>query len=67
MTPIRTLAEYRRAMDQIKRLKHRMWVLATQLGNLDPEVIQISQEIDEYIVCVQRYWQRHDTEDILIG
>ena len=63
MTTIRTLSEYAQRIDQIKDLKHRLWALASQRGNLDPEVIRISQEIDEHIVAVQRYYrsQYHDS------
>ncbi len=67
MIPIRTLAEYRRSIDKIKSLKHRMWMLAAQKGNLDPEVIRVSQEIDEYIVSVQLYWKHHQADETLIG
>lgn len=67
MRAIHTLSEYRSSIDQIKVLKHRMWMLASQKGNLHPDVIRISQEIDEYIVLVQRYWQKNQHADSLIG
>lgn len=67
MTPIRTLSEYRRSMDQIRNLKHRMWMLASQRGNLDPEVLKVSQEIDQYIVLVQHYWKKHHVDQTLTG
>ena len=67
MSAIRTVSEYRNTINRIKDLKHRMWMLASQKGNLHPDVIRVSQEIDEYIVSVQRYWQQHKQEDSLIG
>ena len=67
MTPIRSIAEYRQSIETVKGLKHRMWMLASQRGNLDPEVIRVSQEIDEYIVSIQRYWQHHQPGETLIG
>ena len=59
MTPIQTLADYRQSVEQIKALKQHLWVLAAKKGNLDPEVIRVSQEIDEHIVIVQNYWKKH--------
>lgn len=67
MTAIETTAEYRQRIDQIRRLKNRLWILASQRGNLDPEVIRISQEIDEYIVLVQRFWQSQYRDETLTG
>ncbi len=67
MRAIHTVGEYRSSMDRIKDLKHRMWMLASQKGNLHPDVIRISQEIDEYIVLVQRYWQKTKPFDSQIG
>ncbi|PSR23376.1 MAG: hypothetical protein C7B45_03420 [Sulfobacillus acidophilus] len=67
MTAIASMAEYRQRIDQIKRLKNRLWILASQRGNLDPDVIQISQEIDEYIVLVQKFWQSYRRDETLTG
>ena len=67
MRAIHTVSEYRSSIDRIKVLKHRMWMLASQKGNLHPDVIRISQEIDEYIVLVQRYWQKTKPFDSQIG
>lgn len=67
MAPIHTVSDYRRTVDQIKLLKNRMWMLAAQRGNLDPEVIRVSQEIDEYIVSVQLYWRQQQQDQTLIG
>jgi hypothetical protein len=67
MTAIASMAEYHLRIDQIRGLKNRLWVLASQRGNLDPEVIRISQEIDEYIVLVQRFWQSYHRDETLTG
>lgn len=56
MAPIHTLSEYQHRIEQIRLLKYQMWALAQHKGNLDPDVIRISQDIDEYIVSVQQYW-----------
>ncbi|AEJ40524.1 hypothetical protein TPY_2364 [Sulfobacillus acidophilus TPY] len=57
--PIKSSADYRQEMETIRRLKQKLWILATQRGNLDPDVIQLSQEIDRHIVSVQYYWSTH--------
>lgn len=67
MRPIRSTSDYRQSIDKIRQLKHRMWMLASQRGNLDPEVIRISQEIDEHIVSVQHYWKEQNQGESLIG
>ncbi|NMP23085.1 aspartyl-phosphate phosphatase Spo0E family protein [Sulfobacillus harzensis] len=67
MRSIRTASEYRSIIEQIKQLKHRMWMLAAQRGNLDPEVIRLSQEIDEHIVSVQMYWRAQSGNESMIG
>lgn len=67
MRPILSTSDYHRSIDEIRQLKHRMWMLASQRGNLDPEVIRISQEIDEHIVSVQHYWKEHSRGEALIG
>lgn len=50
-------ADYTRTMDQIRRLQAKLHDLAHRKGNLHPEVIVVSQQIDDYIVSIQRYWQ----------
>lgn len=51
--------EYLSAMQQIKDLQMKLWRAATQKGNLDPDVIALSQEIDDYILVVQQYWREY--------
>ncbi len=44
-------------VDVIHLLKEELFRLAAQKGNLDSEVIALSQTIDRYIVAVQKYWK----------
>ncbi|MCY0878410.1 MAG: aspartyl-phosphate phosphatase Spo0E family protein [Firmicutes bacterium] len=67
MTPIETVQDYWRSIEQIKILKQHMSALASQRGNLDPEVLKISQQIDEYVVEVQRYWKSQPCDESLTG
>lgn len=62
---INSTVEYQQCVEQIKELKHRLWTLASVHGNLDRSVIRISQEMDEHIVAVQRYWQDQSEEWVL--
>lgn len=50
--------DYSQAIDVVRRLKTDLFRLADQKGNLDPEVIALSQRIDQYIVLIQRYLER---------
>lgn len=50
--------DYSQAIDVVRRLKTDLFRLADQKGNLDPEVIALSQRIDQYIVLMQRYLER---------
>ncbi|MDA8194441.1 MAG: aspartyl-phosphate phosphatase Spo0E family protein [Thermaerobacter sp.] len=59
MTTSCTYTDYLRAIRQIKTLKAKLWMAASTKGNLDPEVIAISQDIDGYVVVVQNYWRSH--------
>lgn len=65
MPAINNVSEYCQRVDQIQALKHRLWILASQRGNLDPEVLQISQEMDEHIVLVQKYWKYYSKGEAL--
>jgi hypothetical protein len=65
MTAICTFAEYRERISAIQALKHCLSAMASQRGNLDPDVIRISQEMDEHIVSVQQYWQHYGQGDAL--
>lgn len=62
MAQVYTHADYLRAVNEIKALKVKLWQAAAHRGNLDPEVIAISQAIDAYIVLVQQYWRQHPSE-----
>lgn len=57
MNNLHSAAEYHHAIDRIRLLQNALATLAKIKGNLDPDVLAISQEIDRYIVCVQEYWQ----------
>lgn len=59
MKSLTSHAEYLSAIEDIHTLKLNLFTLASTKGNLDPEVIELSQYIDEYIVMVQRYWKSH--------
>ncbi len=50
-------SDYASTVDVIHLLKGDLLRLAAQKGNLDPEVIALSQTIDRYIVAVQKYWK----------
>lgn len=65
MTHLRSMSEYRRAIKRIRLLQDELSDLAKTMGNLDPNVLAVSQEIDEYIVAVQQYW--HDQDDEVIS
>ncbi|MCY0886436.1 MAG: aspartyl-phosphate phosphatase Spo0E family protein [Firmicutes bacterium] len=41
------------AWERVRTLQARLAALAEARGNLDPEVLAISQEIDRYIVIIQ--------------
>jgi hypothetical protein len=56
MRPIASHDEYLEAVEKIRGLQQDLWVQAAQKGTLDPDVLRLSQEIDQYIVNVQRYW-----------
>lgn len=49
--------DYVKTTNVVRTLKADLFALASQKGNLDPEVIALSQEIDRYIVWIQKHWQ----------
>ncbi len=57
LVALRNPADYRKAVEEIRTLQSRMGDMATQKGNIHPEVVALSQQLDEYIVSIQRYWQ----------
>ncbi|MBX5467183.1 MAG: aspartyl-phosphate phosphatase Spo0E family protein [Firmicutes bacterium] len=57
-----THSQYVKALETIRRLKQDLLQLAERKGNLDPEVIALSQTIDRYIVEVQQYWRLTGTQ-----
>ncbi|POB10447.1 hypothetical protein CO251_10935 [Sulfobacillus sp. hq2] len=57
MSPLKSVAEYHRAIERIRILQGVLDTLAKMKGNMDPDVLAVSQEIDLYIVRVQQYWQ----------
>jgi hypothetical protein len=57
MKQFKTATEYHHAIERIRLLQSALATLAKIKGNLDPDVLAVSQEIDRYIVCVQQYWQ----------
>ncbi|WP_053960265.1 Spo0E family sporulation regulatory protein-aspartic acid phosphatase [Sulfobacillus thermosulfidooxidans] len=65
MYPLRNSSDYRRAIEHIRLLQGVLSTLAKIKGNLDPDVLAVSQEIDEYVVSVQQYWQKHGQEALL--
>ncbi len=63
MQPIETPADYHQHVEQIRQLKNRLLHAANCYGNLAPEVIRLSQEVDQHIVAIQRYWDRLQSTD----
>lgn len=61
---LRSPADYRHAIDEVRTLQSVMARLATQKGNVHPEVVALSQQLDEYIVSIQRYWQYRNSESV---
>lgn len=59
---LRNPADYRRAIDEVRTLQSVMARLATEKGNVHPEVVALSQQLDEYIVSIQRYWLYRNRE-----
>ena len=55
---IRTHEEYEATLVRIRHLQDRLRRLASHGGNMAPEVLALSQEIDDYIVSIQRYWDK---------
>ncbi len=64
LASLRSRADYRLAIEEIRTLQRIMGVLATQKGNVHPEVVALSQQLDEYIVLIQRYWQYRNREGL---
>ncbi len=56
-TALKNVSEYHRAIEHIRILQGVLGTLAKMKGNMDPDVLAVSQEIDLYIVRVQEYWQ----------
>jgi hypothetical protein len=54
---IRTREEYECTLAHIRQMQERLRQLALKGGNLAPDVLSLSQEIDDYIVSIQRYWE----------
>jgi hypothetical protein len=57
---IRTPEEYEATLVRIRHLQDRLRRLASRGGNLAPDVLALSQEIDDYIVSIQRYWDEEE-------
>ena len=57
MDDIMSPKDYVNTMVIIHRLQRELWQLVVQKGNLNPEVIALSQTLDRYIVRVQTYWK----------
>ncbi|MHB1611589.1 MAG: Spo0E family sporulation regulatory protein-aspartic acid phosphatase, partial [Sulfobacillus sp.] len=57
MVPLLSYADYTKSIDQIRLLQLRLHELASSKGNLHPDVIALSQELDDYVVIVQKYWR----------
>ncbi|MHB1954013.1 MAG: Spo0E family sporulation regulatory protein-aspartic acid phosphatase [Sulfobacillus sp.] len=66
MVPLLSYADYTKSIDQIRLLQLRLHELASSKGNLHPDVIALSQELDDYVVIVQKYW-RHICRESLTG
>lgn len=66
LMPLRTPADYRQAVEQIRALQSLMGAMATQKGNVHPEVVALSQQLDEYIVSIQRYWRHRNREGSIV-
>jgi hypothetical protein len=64
VTYLQSATDYRRAVERIRLLQSVLTTLAKIKGNLDPDVLTVSQEIDEYVVSVQQYWHKHHREEI---
>jgi hypothetical protein len=52
-----TPTDYYKTVDMVQALRVKLFSLAASKGNLDPEVVALSQRLDEYIVQIQRHWK----------
>jgi hypothetical protein len=50
-------SDYVQTMAQVRTLRAELFRLAEKKGNLDPEVLALSQVIDRYIVVIQKHWR----------
>ncbi len=64
MAGIRTRSEYMRTLDIIVQRKRDLFRLVEEKGTLHPEVLELSAEVDRYIVEVQQYWQRPNAYEV---
>lgn len=62
MGEIGTAQEYDDALKRIRRLQERLKAVAVKAGTLSPEVLALSQKIDEYVVAIHHYWQKNKTD-----
>lgn len=56
-------SDYVQTMAQVHVLRVELFRLAEQKGNLDPDVIALSQRIDRHIVLIQKHW-RHENPQV---
>ena len=54
--------DYAEIVEAVYQMKAELFRLAEQKGNLDPEVIALSQHIDQYIVLIQKYWKHQNPQ-----
>lgn len=62
MGDINTAQEYDAALMHIRRLQDQLRAVAAKTGTLSPEVLALSQNIDEYVVAIHHYWQKNQTD-----
>jgi hypothetical protein len=51
--------EYEDALDRIRSLQQALALAVLQTGEWSRDSLRLSQQIDHYVVLVQRHWARH--------
>lgn len=57
---ITTEAEYEAAMARIRALQRALFQAGSDSSGWSPKALALSEEIDRYVVLVQRYWDAFD-------
>lgn len=54
-----TRSEYEEALNRIRNLQQALALAVFQSGEWSRDSLRLSQQIDHYVVLVQRYWDGH--------